>query len=455
MPPAVSAPLRLLLLFQGMWEDECVDALRANRAVELQREGFESFGYPQVFRLLGFDAARWVDRLVATYRGRIDAVWSNDDQFGALLAAVHAQRLGLPGANPQAIVRAQHKLLLRERLAAVMPQQSVRAMALPWPLQDRRSREPAAIDAAVAAAGLQWPLFAKPVKGTFSALARKVANAGELAAHLSLSFADRWLWRMHARPFAQLASTVMPLPCGPDHVLLEQPMRGQQVNVDGYAFAGDVKVLGVVDELMYPGEVQGARHFAGFTLPSRLPAEVQRRVADAAVMAIRAIGYDHGLFNVELFVGEHGEVRVIEINPRSAGQFATLYRAVHGIDLERIAIHLAAGLSPDAVTKQPPWAGAAASFVFRRFDGDAGRTPNAANVEWLGAKHPRSRLWTEPCSRAARRREYRWVGSHRYAVWNHAAPDFAALFADGAEVAQRLFGVALPPAPTPASMANT
>ena len=449
MQPAMSSPLRLLLLFQGMWEDECVEALRRERTLEVFREGFESFGYPQVFRLLRFDAVRWADELAARYRGRIDAVWSNDDQFGCLLAAMIAQRLGLPGADPQAIVRAQHKLLLRERLAAAMPQHSVRAVALPWPLQHARSRDAAAIGAAVAAAGLQWPLFAKPVKGTFSALARKVVDASELAAHLSLPRLDRWLWQWHARPFAQLARSVAELPCGPDHVLLEQPMAGHQVNVDGYAFAGDVHVLGVVDELMYPGEVQGAHHFAGFTLPSRLPVTLQQRVADVAAQAIRAIGYDHGLFNVELFVDRDGAVRVIEVNPRSAGQFATLYRAVRGIDLERIAIQLAAGQSPDAVPKHAPWAGAAASFVFRRFDGRAGRTPAAQDLAWLGNTHPQSRLWTEPCSRAARRREYRWLGSHRYAVWNHAAKDFATLFADGSETARRLFGAELPPAPAP------
>ncbi len=442
----MSSPLRLLLLFQGMWEDECVDALRQDRAVELRREGFESFGYPQVLRLLRFDAARWADRLAERYRGRIDAVWSNDDQFGGLLAAVLAKRLGLPGADPQAIVRAQHKVLLRERLAAAMPQHTVRAAALPWPLHDARSRDPAAIDAAVAAAGLQWPLFGKPVKGTFSALARRVADARELADHLSLSFADRWLWKRHARPFAQLAATVLPLPCGPDHVLLEQPMTGHQVNVDGYVFAGRVHVLGVVDELMYPGTVQGARHFAGFELPSRLPATLQDRVTSVAAMAVRAIGYDHGLFNVELFVGESGEVRVIEINPRSAGQFATLYRAVKGIDLERLAIQLAAGLAPEAAPRHAPWAGAAASFVFRRFDGLPGQRPATKELAWLHATHPQSRLWTEPCSRGALRREYRWLGSHRYAVWNHAAADRATLFADGAVVAQRLFGVTMPPA---------
>ncbi|MCU0865176.1 MAG: ATP-grasp domain-containing protein [Planctomycetes bacterium] len=440
----MSKPLRLLVLFQGTWEDECVTALQRERRIELYREGFESFGYPHVFRLLGFDARRWVRWLVRRYRGRIDAVWSNDDGFGCLLAAMVARELGLPGADPAAIVRAQHKLVLRRTLAAALPAATVRAEALPWPFADRRSRDPRALAAAVAATGLGWPLFAKPVKGTFSALARRVADPDQLAAHLSLSRSDRWMFGRQSRPFAQLASEVLPLPCAPDHVLLEQPLAGVQVNVDGYADRGALHLAGIVDELMYPGEVQGARHFAGFTLPSRLPAAVQDEVARVALGAVRAVGYDHGLFNVELFVLPDGGVRVIEINPRSAGQFATMYRAVAGLDLELLAMALAAGRPATEVARLQPTAGAAASFVFRRFDGRPGVEPGATERAWLQARHPASRLWTEPCSAAARRREYRWLGSLRYAVWNHAAADFATLCRDGEEVAQRLFGVALP-----------
>ena len=436
--------LRLLLLFQGTWEDECVEAMRAERSVELWREGFESFGYPHVFRLLGFDARRYARRLAERYRGRIDAVWSNDDAFGCLLAAMVARELGLPGADPAAIVRAQHKLLLRRSLAAALPEQAVPAAVLPWQLADRRCRDPVAVAAAVAEAGAAWPRFAKPVKGTFSALARKVDDERQLAAHLALPPLDRWLFTRLARPFQQLAGEVLPLPCGPDHVLLEQPLRGHQVNVDGYAERGAVHVLGIVDEAMYPGEVQGARHFAGFTLPSRLPAAVQDEVARVATAAVRAIGYDHGLFNVELFVLPDGAVRVIEINPRSAGQFATMYRAVLGIELERLALQLAAGLPVAELPRSAPRAAVAASFVFRRFDGRPGREPEPAERAWLQARHPDSRLWTEPCSARALRREYRWLGSHRHAVWNHAAADFPTLFRDGAEVAQRLFGVELP-----------
>ncbi len=446
MPSPSPPPLRLLLLFQGKWEDECVDALRRSRDVALEREGFESFGFPQVLRLLGFDARRYLKRLAERYRGRIDAVWSNDDQFAVLLAARLAQQLGLPGADPRAIVRAQHKLLMRGALAA-LPGHDVAANVLPWPLADRRCRDPMAIARAVDALGLHWPLFAKPVKGTFAALARQVLGPRALAEHLSLPWPDRHVLTRCARPFAQLAADVLALPCGPDHVLLEEPQAGRQVNVDGYAYRGDVRVLGVIDECMYPDEVAGARHFAGFTLPSRLPADVQERAANTAAAAVRALGYDHGLFNVELFVRGDGSMRVIEVNPRAAGQFATLYRAVAGVDVERLAFHLAAGLPPDSVPALPKAAGAAASFVFRRFDGAPGPVAGDEARAWLAAAHPTARLWTESCSARALRREYRWHGSHRHAVLNLAAKDFATLRRDGDECARRLFGISAPLAP--------
>jgi hypothetical protein len=436
-------PLRLLVLFQGMWEDDCVEALRTSRDVVLEREGFDSFHWRGVARLLRFDACRWLDRLCETYRGRVDAVWSNDDAFGCLAAAAMSRRLGLPGADPVAIATAQHKLAMRQAVAAALPATEVRAVPLAAP-SPRTLRDPRALAAAVAAAGASWPLFCKPVRASFSVLAGRAANATELAARLRLPFWDRTLLRLANKPFAQLAAALRPLPCPTESLLLETPLRGQQINVDGFVLAGDVRVLGVVDECLYPGEVRGARHFAGFTLPSRLPAAVQRRVIDVATSAVRAVGYDHGMFNVELFVTDDGGVELIEINPRSAGQFATLYRAVHGLDLERIAIHMAAGLSPDEVPRVAPTAGAGASFVFRRFDGAPGPMPTAAAREWLASAHPQARLWTEPARGAALRREYRWLGSHRYAVLNHAAADFTALFREGEECARRLFGVALP-----------
>lgn len=436
----VSSPPRLLVLFQGTWEDEALQQRKRAGELVLEREGFELLSRRHWPKLLHFDARSYADRLCATYRGRIDAVWSNDDGFGCLLAAVVARRLGLPGNDPRAVVQCQHKLLLRNLLARALPAATVVAQPMPFPLSDRRSRDASAVAAAVAALGRGWPLFCKPVKGVFSALARRVDTPEELAAHARLPWFDRLMLRGSTRPWAQIAASVMPLPCPADHLLLEEPMAGVQVNVDGFAEDGVVHVLGIVDERMYDDEVAGARHFAGFTYPSRLPAEVQARVREVATAAVTAVGFTRGTWNAELFVQPDGAVRVIEINPRSAGQFGTLYRDVDGIDMEGLAIALAAGRSAASVPRRAPVAGAAASFVFRRFDGTTAPLPDEGALAWLAEAHPRARLWLEPAHGRALRREYRWFGSHRYAVLNHAARDFEALFAEGGECARRLFG---------------
>jgi len=440
--PVVSRPPRLLVLFQGAWEDEALFRRVRQGELELEREGFELLDPRHWHRLLHFDTRRFVDRLYTTYRGRIDAIWSNDDGLGCMVAAVLAQRLGLPGHDPRAIVRAQHKLLLRRALAGVMPGENVAAMALPFAFSDRRSRSAAAIEAAVAAAGHRWPRFAKPVKGAFSALARRVDSAAQLAAHMGLPWWDRFVLRGVGRPFERLAAEVLPLPCSVDRLLLEDPIHGEQVNVDGYVCGGDVRVFGIVDEWMYAQEVKGARHFAGFTYPSRHPVAAQERLRRAAVAAVQAVGLTQGLWNVELFLLADGSVRVIEVNARGAGQFATLYRDVCGIDVEGIAIALATGQDPLQVPRSEPIGSAAGSFVFRRFDGTTGPEPDPAALQWLANVHPGARLWYEPAEGSTLRREYRWFGSHRFAVLNLSARDFAALESAAQTCAQRLCGEA-------------
>ncbi len=436
---------RLLVLFPGRWEQEFLTDLARAGGWRVAVEGFDASSLTHLLRAPWFDVTRFVDSIVSRWRGRVDAVWSNDDMLGCLLAAVVARLLGLPGADPATIVRAQHKLLQRRALSASLPANSVPAALLPCALTAARGRSEPAIAAAVEAAGLTWPLFTKPVKGTFSAMARRVRSAAELAAHVRLPWLDRRLLGALTRDFDRLAAVVMPLPCPGGRMLAEPCIDGEQVNVDGYVHRGDVRILGVVDEWMYPGEHAGARHFAGFTYPSRRPGPALARLGEVAAAAVRALGYDHGLFNVELFVLADGSVRVIEVNPRAAGQFAMLYRDVDGVDLDRLGIWLAAGRAPDELPRLAPCAAAAASFVFRRFDGGAGLVPSDAGRAWLTATHPRARLWSEPVGAFARRREYRWVGSLRYAVLNHSAADAAALAHDGRECARRLFGVELPP----------
>src|SRR5205823_4155863 len=81
-----------------------------------------------------------------------------------------------------------------------------------------------------------------------------------------------------------------------------------------------------------------------FEYPSRLPESAQRDAERVACRALEAIGFDHGLFNVELFWRPRdGAVKIIEINPRLAAQFADLYEKVDGMNPYRVLADLAIG----------------------------------------------------------------------------------------------------------------
>ena len=91
---------RILVVFTKEWDREAF-ARDACADYELVHEGFDLFRFPSSARLLTFEARAFVERLVERWRGRIDGVFSNNEYFGALIAAAVAERLGLPGTPPR------------------------------------------------------------------------------------------------------------------------------------------------------------------------------------------------------------------------------------------------------------------------------------------------------------------------------------------------------------------
>jgi hypothetical protein len=417
-------PARILVVFGKEWDRDAFAPQLEAGEIELAFEGFDLFRFPHNAQLLSFDAWKFVDRICAKYAGRIDAVISNNEQFGALLAAVIAQRLGLPGNDPRAVVLAHHKLACREAQRRVAADAVPRFAALGLALDDPRARDPRALQAAVTANDLGWPLFVKPIKATFSVLARRVHSADELARHLSFGPIERRIIRRLVRPFSQIASQLAPGLPDAAGMLFETPMAGHQVNVDGYVFRGDVRFAGMADALMFPNEANGARHFLRFAYPSRITAAVRKRIERLTRLLLAELGFVHGFFNVEFFVRPDGRVQFIEINPRLASQLADLYRWVDGRDVYRMLVALARGRDPETIERLAPVAGAAASFVWRKFDGtSADRLPSRADLDWLARHHRDARLMLYAKRGAALAREYKWLGSHRYAVMNLSAYD--------------------------------
>ncbi len=407
LPRTPTSMKRILVLFPKEWDR--VEFARPEYAgrFEFAYAGFDLFRFPDNLRLATFDVFRFVNEVVARFRGeRLDGVFSNNEYFGALVAAVVAEKLGLPGNDPRVVLTAQHKFYARKRFAEIAPETATRFAAFPYAVASRADFP------------FELPCFVKPVKATFSVLARRVNTFDELRRHLSFWPFEKYVIKRLVKPFNDLLPWYTDYTINAHHMIAEELLEGVQVNLDGYVHEGKVRVLGVIDEHMYPG----THAFRSFEYPSRVPQEVQARMVALAEKVLLGIGYRHGFFNLEMdWQPESGRLRLIEINPRMASQLTYLYEWVDGVSPYHMLLELAAGEAPRPERGIPKYR-AAASFALRKFDGKPlGADPTPEQLERVRREYPEARLMLYLKRGGSLAREMKWLGSYRYAVVNLGA----------------------------------
>ena len=412
----MSSSPRTLLLFNYDWDAVGHQRAGAARGMAFDEAGFDLFSFPSNARLAWFDMARFVQRLARQAQAKgWTAVTSNHEQFGALAAALLAERMGWPGTPVAAVLACQHKLHARQVLQRVAPEAN-----LDFDLLHAEYGAPIP-------PGIAYPRFVKPVKAAFSVLAREVRNHAELHGHTRFGAWELWVIRRLVEPFERMAQQRLGPGLPSAHrMLLEAPVQADQFNLDGYVFNGDVHAIGVVDAVMYPN----TQAFMRFELPSKLPASVQARALDVARRFLQAVGFTHGLFNMEFFYDAVTDrLTVIEFNPRMAAQFSDLYLRTQGLDLHAVSLALAHGQDPASVPRTAPTAGAAASFVYRVFDAQqAVAMPDAHRRQALAQAFPDALLFGYPKPRGSMERDFKWLGSYRYGILHLGGRDPADLY---------------------------
>ena len=392
---------RALLLFEYDWDATGFAGLAND--FEMTREGFDLFEFPDNARLLWFNIESFVDRLIAQHKAApVAAVVSNHEQFGALAAALYAQKTGLVGPSPASIVACQHKLMMRECLEKVAPQANIAYRVLDCAIGDKA---PLLTD---------FPRFIKPIKAAYSVLARNCNSQQDLDDLIRFSWHEAFVINKLVAPFERISHALFPHLPSAHQMVIEEAVHGEQFNLDGYVYQGKAHLLGVVDELMYPG----TQAFMRFHYPSSLPSTVQNEALAIAQALLTEVGFDNAFFNMEFFYDRATKrLSVIEFNPRLGSQLADLYRRVDGVDVYRMQMALALGQDPASVPKVSTEFNCAASFVFRRFDHSPAPTAlTAQHKTQLAAQFPSSDLIEFRKSGVGLAREYKWLGSHRYGV---------------------------------------
>ncbi len=415
----------ILVLFAQEYDELALASLEAQyQDYEFVREGFDLFTFPSNARLLWFDVELFVARLAKKYRHRtIAAVASTHEQFGALAASLLCERLGLPGASLNGLLTAQHKYLARQIHAKALPDHVPPFCGF---------RYDADVSQAVT---IDYPVFVKPVKAAFSVLAKRCEDEAALRAHLKFALWEKFIIRRLTWPFRRVSAKRIACEIDADCFIAEGCVDGAiQVCVDGYAHDGKVNILGTVDSVMYPG----TNAFQRFEYPSRLSAERVQRLEIVAQRAVEAIGFSHGLFNVELFLDPTTErITIVEINPRMAGQFSDLYERVDGKSLWALELELALGKTP-VWPRRAGTFGAAASFVFREFGSAVKYAPAETQQRWLTETYPDAKLFLDLKHATSRARETKWLGNYRYALVHMGGRDAEDLLARFADVCKHL-----------------
>lgn len=424
LSPAGRAP-RTLVLFNYDWDRRAFERLASQWPMD--HAGFDLFSFPDNAHLVWFDMQRFVDRLArqADRRGW-QAVVSHHEQFGALTAALLAEQLGWPGTPVAAVLACQHKLYARQVLQQIQPDANPPSFA----------RLPVAYGEPIPD-GLNYPLFVKPIKAAFSVLAREVLSQADLQAMTRFGRRELWVIRRLVQPFEQIAQRRLPDAGTAHSLMIEAPVHAQQYNLDGYVCHGEIRPIGIVDSVMYPG----TQAFMRFDYPSRLPQAVRDRALRLASKFLQAIGFTHGCFNMEFFQDAATDtLTVIEFNPRLAAQLSDLYLRATGFDAHQVSILLAHGIDPEAPSEQgSDHAGgpkessvgnalrhitwltssprAASSFVFRTFDPRQVPSPvSAGQLHAFANAFPKGWVLPMPKHGAGLARDFKWLGSHRYAV---------------------------------------
>ncbi len=406
---------KIAVLFPNRWDLRQLELPKYRERYEFFYWGDDLFAFPGNLKLLTFDARSFIGDTVEMCREEgVEGILSTDEYLGAIIAAQVAQILGLPGNDPPKIIVAQHKYYSRVAQEKVVPEITPPYILLPIGEPDPRG------------VTLDYPFFIKPCKGTFSLFAARVDSPEELKDKLSFNLLERLALQRVARPFNELLRAYTGLAHDASAFVAEGLMIGDQVTVDGFIHEGEVRVMGIVDSVMY----EDTQTFERFEYPSRLPGRVQERMIKLTRRVVEGLGFSTGQFNVELFYDRDSDaVTIIEVNPRLSYQFADLYEYIDGSNPYDVLLDLTLGKRPRFERGAGEFK-VSSSFVLRAFEGKRiTATPSSADVDALSDRYEECTIKVYGKVGTRLKREMRATGSYRYAIVNVAAQSYLDLFA--------------------------
>lgn len=305
------------------------------------------------------------------FEGSVDAVIGFWDFPVTTMVPILCRRFGgLRSASLESVVKCEHKYWSR------LEQQKVIDEHPRFGLVDlERDTEPPA--------GVDFPMWVKPVKSFSSDLAFSAANITEFREVLPQIRAG--IGRIGV-PFEillehlELPREIADAVGGGQACMAEESVSGRQLTVEGYRYHGRTHTYGVLDSVT--GDDDSS--FIRFQYPAPIPERITDRMDDITDRILNQVGLDDTTFNIEFFWDEETDaLNVLEVNPRHSQSHAELFEQVDGTSNHQAMVRLALGQDP----QMPHRAGAhpmAAKWFLRRWeDGVVRRHPTDEDIAAL------------------------------------------------------------------------
>jgi biotin carboxylase len=290
---------------------------------------------------------------------QIDAILAVDDS-ATLVAATANAALGRPHNDPESALAARDKWVMRQAFARA---------GLPVPFFERF---PVTIDPAEIAGQIPYPNVVKPLRLSGS---RGVIRADDPDSFIAA-------WNRTRRLLIEDEGL------DPEHtvILIESFIPGVEVALEGLLVDGELQVLALFDK---PDPLDGPFFEETiYVTPSRLPEEVQERIARRTAEAAAAVGLRVGPVHAELRINDE-DVWPIELAGRSIGGLcSSVLEFGAGMSLEELILRQAAGLPLDSTARNAAAAGVMMipipkAGMLRAVDGieEASAVPGVTGIE--------------------------------------------------------------------------
>jgi biotin carboxylase len=249
-----------------------------------------------------------------------------------LVAALTAQRLGLPYHSPSAVAACRDKHRMREKF-------SLAGLPVPEHFLVGLDRDPREI-----AGDAHFPCVLKPLGLSASRGVIRANNTDEFVA--AFERIRRILQQPEIRQFHEEWN---------DAIQVERYIEGREFALEGLMTQGELEVLAIFDK---PDPLEGPFFEETiYVTPSRESREIQSAIADTVRRAVRALGLSHGPVHAEMRVNDHG-VYMLEVAARPIGGLcARALRFTGGLTLEEVVILHATGNMPPDLMMFPPASG--------------------------------------------------------------------------------------------------